>query len=429
MTTSIRMMSWVSVSLAVTLVASPAEGQTPTVPDTLRLTLAEAQRIALDANPAFLADAQEVAISQGALRQARLLFNPEGEVELPGAFSGGALDRYEAQVSQEIEWAGQRGLRVDAAELGVRRAERDVAQARRELLADVARAYYATMAARRRADVAAEVQALNERLATAVRIQADEGEISVLEANLASIEVGRTRARLLSARRQAATAELGLVRLLGIAPGAPIVLPAPDTLAPPPLMLDPDSLVAAALAARSDLAARRAEAQQADVLARLARREAIPNVRVGGIAAQEEGSGSPEFGVVVSLPLPLWNRNQGLIEQREAEARRAELAVEAAELRVRTEVMNAWRRYVTAREEAALLRAQVLGPAHANQELLTIAYEAGRIDLSTLVLLRNELTEAELDYWDAWFGLNEAHTDLQAATGSLAIDDDNEGSR
>lgn len=427
MITPSTMMSWASVLLSLAFVASPAHGQTPT--DTLRLTLAEAQRLAVDANPAFLADAQEVAISRGALRQARLLFNPEAEAEAPGAFSGGALDRYEARVSQELEWAGQRGLRVDAAELGVRRAQHDVGQVRRELLAGVARAYHATVAARRRADVAEEVQALNERLANAVRIQVDEGEISLLEANLASIEVGRTRARLLSARRQAATAELALVRLLGIAPGTPVLLSAADTFPPPPLALDPDSLVAAALSLRSDLAARRAEAQQADVLTRLARREAIPNVSVGGIAAREEAGGSPEFGVVVSLPVPLWNRNQGLIQQREAEARRADLAVEAAELRVRTEVMDAWHRYVTAREEATLLREQVLGPAHANQELLTIAYEAGRIDLSTLVLLRNELIEAELDYWDAWFGLNEAHTDLQAATGSLAIDDDNEGSR
>ena len=429
MITSSTMMSWVSVSLALALFAAPANGQTPSTPDTLRLTLVEAQRLALDANPAFLADAQEVAISRGALRQARLLFNPEAEAEAPGAFSGGALDRYEARVSQEIEWAGQRGLRIDAAELDVLRAERDVGRIRRELLADVTRAYYATMAARRRVDVAEEVQALNERLARAVRIQADEGEISVLEANLAGIEVGRTRARLLSARRRAATAELALARLIGIAPATPIALSAADTLPPPPITLDPDSLVAAALSARSDLAARQAAAEQADVLARLARREAIPNVRIGGIAGRDEGTDAMDFGVVVALPLPLWNRNQGLIEQREAEARRADLAVAAAELRVRTEVMDAWNRYVTAREEAALLREQVLGPAHANQELLTIAYEAGRIDLPTLVLLRNQLVEAELDFWDAWFGLNEAHTDLQAATGSLAIDDDNEGSR
>ena len=429
MITSSTMLSWISVPLAVALFAAPANGQTSTLPDTLRLTLAEARARALNANPGFLADAQEVAISRGELRQARLLFNPEAEAEAPGAFSGGALDRYEARLSQEFELAGQRGLRIDAAELGVQRAERDVSQARRELLADVTRAYYATIAARRSADVAQEVQLLNERLANAVRIQEAEGEISRLDANLAGIEVGRTRARLLSTRRRAATAELALLRMLGMPPGTPLALSVSDTLAPTAMPVDPDSLVSAALRARGDLAARQAEAQQADVLARLARREAIPNVRLGGIAGREDGSDAMDFGVVVALPLPIWNRNQGLVEQREAEARRADLLVDATELRVRAEVMDAWNRYVAAREEATLLQEQVLGPAHENQELLTVAYEAGRIDLPTLVLLRNQLLEAEIDYWDAWFGLNEAHTDLQAATGSLATDDDNEGSR
>ena len=421
-------LSWACAVVAVALSATPASAQAPTGSDTLRVTLAEAQRRALEANATFLAASQEIAISRGALRQTRLLINPEAEAEAPAAFSGGALDRYEARVSQEMEWAGQRGLRVDAAELGVRRAESDVRHARRDLLADVSRAFYAAVAARRRADVAQEVLALNERLAVAVQIQADEGEISVLEANLAGIEVGRTRARLLAARRLATTAELALSRLLGLPPGTPISLIASDTIASAG-SLDPDSLVADALRARSDLAARRAESEQADVLARLARREAIPNVRVGGLAGRDESTDAMDFGVVVALPLPLWNRNQGLIEQRDAEARRAELQLEAAELRIRTEVLEAWNRYVAAREEALLLREQVLGPAHANQALLTAAYEAGRIDLPTLVLLRNQLLDAELDYWEAWFGLNEAHTDLQAATGSVAADDDNEESR
>lgn len=421
-------LSWVWAVAAFALSAMPATGQTPLRSDTIRLTLAEAHRLALEANADFLASAEELAISRGALRQTRLLSNPEAEAEAPGAFSGGALDRYEARVMQEIEWAGQRGLRTDAAELDVRRAERDVRHARRDLLAEVSRAFYAAVAARQRADVAQEVLTLNERLAVAVRIQADEGEISVLEANLATIEVGRTRARLLAARRQAATAEIELARLLGLTPGTPVSPTAPDTLvtAAP---VDPDSLVAAALRARGDLAARQAEAERADVLARLARREALPNVRVGGIAGRDESTDAMDFGVVVALPLPLWNRNQGLIEQRDAEARQARLVADATELRVRTDVIEAWNRYVAAREEAVLLREQVLGPAHANQELLTAAYEAGRIDLTTLVLLRNQLLEAELDYWEAWFGLNEAHTDLEAATGSLATPDDHEESR
>ncbi|MGH7504673.1 MAG: hypothetical protein ACRELX_03445, partial [Longimicrobiales bacterium] len=86
-------------------------------PDTIRLTLAEAQRLSLERSPSFLADREEREIARGELRQARVLLpNPQIEIEAPGAATDGGFGRYEAALSQEIEWAGQRGLRMDAAE-------------------------------------------------------------------------------------------------------------------------------------------------------------------------------------------------------------------------------------------------------------------------------------------------------------------------
>ena len=405
--------------------ATAARGQ-ELARDTLRLSLAEAQRIATERNATFLALSERVNVERGALRQARLLFNPEAEAEAPAVLSGDGIDRYEARVSQEIEWAGQRGLRVDAAELGIRTARLDVDRARLELTAEVGRAYYAALATRRRLEHAAELLALNERLAAAVGIQEAEGEISVMDANIARIEVGRARARLLSAQREARSADATLVLLLGLEPTAELELDTEVPPAPQPTALDPNALVQSAVDSRADLAALRVLVEQAEVRARLATREAIPNVRLGAIAEREEDTGT-RFGVAVGLPIPIWNRNQGLVQQREAEARQAALLVEAAELRIRSEVLDAWRRYVSASEEAAVLEEQVLEPAHENQEMLATAYEAGRIDLNALVLLRNQLLEAELDYWTAWLTQRDALVDLELATGSALSNDSIEG--
>ena len=408
--------------------ATAARGQ-ELARDTLRLSLAEAQRIATERNATFLALSERIEVERGALRQARLLFNPEAEAEMPAVLSGDGIDRYEARVSQEIEWAGQRGLRVDAAELGVRTARLDVDRAHLELTAEVSRAYYTALAARRRLEHAAELLDLNERLGNAVGIQEAEGEISVMDANIALIEVGRARARLLSAQREARSADAMLMILLGVEPSA-AVLEMETEVPPAPLAtaLDPNALVEHAIESRADLAALRVLVEQAGLNARLAAREAIPNVRIGAIAEREEDSGT-RFGIAVGLPIPIWNRNQGLVQQREAEARQAALLLDAAELRVRSEVLDAWRRYVSASEEAAVLEEQVLDPAHQNQEMLAIAYEAGRIDLNALVLLRNQLLEAELEYWTAWLTQRDALVDLELATGSAISNDSIEGQR
>lgn len=401
---------------------SPAGGAIPG--DTLVLTLEKAQRRALTANPAFLADATEREIALGDLRQARVYsHNPEAEFESPGSASAGELGVYEARLAQEVEWAGQRGLRIDAAEIGVARAARTVADAARRTLADVSIAFYTALAADERLAVATELAGLNERLREAVRIQLSEGEISVMEANLAEIEVGRARARVLAARREAGSARLALARLVGAPPEVPIRVEAGVEPAPAPESMDADALLVAALDQRPDLAAAVTAVRQSETLTNLARREAIPNLRIAALAEREGPGAEPRFGIGVGLPLPVWDRNQGLVARRRAETEQAAYALEAARLRVRTEVADAYRSYVAAAEEAAVFEADVLEPAHQNQELLETAYQAGKLDLSALVLLRNQLLDAELGYWDAWLAQREALVRLRAATGELSIDD------
>jgi outer membrane protein TolC len=65
----------------------------------------------------------------------------------------------------------------------------------------------------------------------------------------------------------------------------------------------------------------------------------------------------------------------------------------------------------------------VLQPARENQQLLEKAFRAGKVGLPTLVLLRNQLLDAELGYVDAILAQRRALVALQAATASLAPTD------
>jgi outer membrane protein TolC len=65
----------------------------------------------------------------------------------------------------------------------------------------------------------------------------------------------------------------------------------------------------------------------------------------------------------------------------------------------------------------AVYDSDVLRPTRENQALLEAAYRAGKIDLPSLLLVRNQLREAELGYWDAWLALRLARVRLEAATG------------
>ncbi len=393
------------------------------ITDSLVLTLADVQRRALRDNPAFRAIAQERAIALGGLRQARLSrFNPDLGVTAPGAAPANGASPLELTLTQEVEWAGQRGLRSTAARQGADRATWLVRDAARRALFEASASFVRARAATERFLVAQRVLGLGETLVRAVRTQLSEGEISTLEANLAEIEAGRARARVLSARREASSAHIELARLLGISPDTPFRLVG-DSVSPYPRSLSVDSLATLAMQRRPDVSAAAARAQETGSLGLLARRAAIPNLRLGVVAERSRGTGDPRAGVLVGFTLPLLNRNQGEIDQRDAERRRADYEQLAIALRVRADVADAARAWESASEEFDVLSRAVLEPARRNSLLLEEAYRAGKLTLPTLLLLRNQLLDAELGYWNAWLAQQEALLRLRAGTGDLLGED------
>lgn len=401
--------------------------------DSLTLSIVDVKRLALLQNPSLLAVQLETAIANGALRQARVLqFNPELALQSVGASGGEAARPFELVLTEEIEWAGQRGLRIAAARMGRTRAFAVVQDAGRLTLASASAGFYRTLAAQRRLEVARDALALTERLISAVRIQLSEGEVSTLEANLAEIEAGRARGRVLTARRAETSASLELKLLLGLNPDTPVRLTtnaqgtAVAVSAEPFVLpvLDEDSLVALALAQRPDLAANAAAVREIETLTVLARRSLFPNLRLGAAMERGPSGGSTEIGPAIGLSIPVFNRSQGLVDQRRALTAQARLEQHAAVLRVRSDVTEAVRAYRTASEEVALYETSVVRPARENIALLEIAYREGKIALPTLLLLRNQLLDAEFGYWDAWLAQRESLVRLESATGARTLPTD-----
>ena len=199
-------------------------------------------------------------------------------------------------------------------------------------------------------------------------------------------------------------------------------MPSPVALGllPDPARLNADSLVSIALAQRPDLAASGATIREFETLASLARREALPNLRVGALAERVPNENGMRIGPAIGFTLPLWNRNQGVVEQRRAQVQQASLQRRAVEARVRTDIETAVRAYRAAVLEASVYESTVRQPARVNSALLETAFRAGKIALPTLLLLRNQLIEAELGYWNAWLARQNALVELDAATGLVA---------
>ena len=407
--------------------------QSPT--DTVRLALRDVRERALRFNPELAAVRLDTAIARGNLRQARLLpFNPTASVLLPGSGAGSSVN---ASLSQELEVFGQRGLRVAGAAAGVDRAAAGIADVSRLTLGDVDRAFYRLVAITSRVTLAEEVLGLNTRLADVAARELKAGQISRLDENLAVIELGRSRARALAARREREQAAIELKRLVGL-PMTTVVVPLLDPSLHPPndtthvrhdadasradsaQRLSLDDLLSEALARRPDLQATSAQIRQAEAVARLAARSALPNVVVSA-STEDAAAGGRTIRPGIGIALPFFNRNQGETEARRAALQQVELERAALLIRVRAEVGSALAAYRTASAEAEGLEATVLLPARENRRLLEIAYREGKFGLPVLILVRNQAIDAEVEYVAAWLAEREARAALDQAIGAVSM--------
>jgi cobalt-zinc-cadmium efflux system outer membrane protein len=172
---------------------------------------------------------------------------------------------------------------------------------------------------------------------------------------------------------------------------------------------------------RADLRAARATAEAARGALGVAEAEAVPDVTVGLAYSRSRavavGDNPASLGVTLSVPLPLFNRNQGAIRRARVEADRAARAADALEARIGQEVAGAAARYRAAAEKVARYDGGALQRADHALQVGEETWLAG--DRSLLEYLEAERTWIELrgDYLDTLFELRQAEFDLERAVG------------
>ncbi len=258
---------------------------------------------------------------------------------------------------RRLEWAGQWLVRRSAAGKGIEAASLDEADALRSLLLERGRRVLSDSSpprnGHRTTDEGAE---LARGLRESVQAQLREGQVSTLEMNLASIDAARAEAQALAARNDLARARQAFRDLLGLNAG--YAGGCRRRLWPRTVSIDvsdPAALVQAALSRRPDLQAARARGEEAKKKKLLASLDAIPNVDVGAVFDRAGQDQERTLGLRISLPLPLWNRNQGRREQAGAEERLRQAERRDVELRVEGEVRTSLESYRTGHRGAGTL--------------------------------------------------------------------------
>lgn len=341
-------------------------------------------------------------------------YNPRIEVgvaDRDGA-EGSTVDR-SAQLSWQLELAGQRGERRTAAQAGLTAARAASTQALRQLVAEAAGAFASAVAQRELVAVERADAGLARSFASMVVRRLDAGSATAVDEALAQAGLARAGRSLALA---AGGYRASQARLAEMAGATEVALVEPGGGLPPmPEPPSPEQTIAQALLLRGDVRADRARVEAAEARLRLARSDRTPDLTVAARAAHEEGDSIAGF--FFSLPLPFIDRNQGAMAEAEVAVAAARSELAARELLARRQVAAALARFAAAAEARRLTLQAGMTPLQEGLELLERSFEAGKIGAGELLLYRRELVEGRRQVVAAQFEAWEAALELATAAG------------
>ena len=287
-------------------------------------------------NPDLAAARLRIREALGRLNQSGRLANPE----LEAGFKHDPRMRersFEVGFTQRFPITGRLGLEKQVTMTEFKASEAEVREVERRIIAEAREALVRVLAIRQRRGLLDELAGLAGEFAQVLAAAAEKGEGSALDAGQAKLEAAglAVEMRQLDA---AETAAVGAVKpLLGILPGEPLhvggTLPDP---AIPAAGVDPER--------RPDFQAAVLGARAAGEGVALEQARRYDDIEAGLFAAAERTEDAPEgydkealVGLRFKIPLPLWNKNEGAIEEAEARKERKELEAVALGRSIRLE--------------------------------------------------------------------------------------------
>ena len=383
------------------------------------LTLPAALERALQTSPELTAYAEETRARAAEISQAARFINPELAVEVAnvagsGPFSGFAAAETTLQLSQQIELGGKRQLRRGMAEVEHERAVRDLEMARIDVQARIARNFWLLLGAQEHLKLADEQMALAAATLAIVEEKIAAGRAPSVEkyrfqSALAEARLLREKEILtLTAARRTLADDLGLeTAALGGVVGDLTILPE----------LPAAAGIDAQLGQSPESVRRKLESEAKHRALALARADRLvdPTIGLGLRNFNDSDDNALIFGL--SLPLPLFDRNQGNVQAAGHRLAAAQAEEKRALIQIRSGIYASWQSLAASTAEAQALREQIIPTVQQTFEAASYGYQSGKFGVLEVQDAQRSLVEVRERYLDVLMAAQLAAVELQQLLG------------
>ncbi len=386
------------------------------------MTLDQAVEKGLASNLDLRAAYFEVEKARGRLIQAGLWPNPElgFSTTTDRTFKNEGERATTAGFQQAFPISGRLHFAKQVSRVDVAQAMAEIRNRERLLIGEVERDFLTVLLLRQQIKANHEFIGANREFVDVFEQRLKHAEVSEVDVNLARVELQRLELDTTVLETDLRTRELALKLQLGLPAEHPLAVE--GDLNALTARFRPENYDLSMVVNRPDLRQTELEIDRANAEVRLARAEAWADWTLGADYQTDrrvdEPTGlrtDPSLGFKISIPLALWNRNQGRVYEQKAAASQARKRVEALTLSIRSEIATDLTQAFKLREVVRTYHRDLLPSLTRTTALLYKGYGEGLVAPTQIIqaqqqraTLLSSVVAANTTYIQALIGLETA---------------------
>ncbi len=386
------------------------------------ITLPQALALALMHNPELAVFSWEVRAGEARTLQAGLFPNPEVEIEMEGIGEKSAeaplTPTNTLRISQLVELGGKRSKRARVVSLERDLAGWDYEAKRLDVLTGTIKDFIEVLTAQERLGVTQELVRLAETVLNTVSERVTAGKVSPLEevkakANLAMVKIELEQARRnLEASRKRLAANWG-----SISAGFEKAAGQFEAMAQVPSA----EKIADLISQNPDIARWDAEIARRQTAVKLEEANRLPDLTLSAglqsVRGRNNAYSDTAYVVGMSIPLPLFNRNQGGILEAEYNLTKAREEQKCREVQTRTALTETYQALAAAFASATALKNEVLPAVQRAFDASNEGYRQGKFGYLDVLDAQRTLFEARRQYIESLSAYHKAVADMERLIG------------
>jgi cobalt-zinc-cadmium efflux system outer membrane protein len=375
------------------------------------LTLDQAVQEAIAHNLDLAAERLNINVAEAREITARLRPNPVLSVSgqtlnLLGATYSSSTplgpNQFNIHTDFPIERGHKRDQRIAVAKEEKALAELGVREVMRQVIASVQNAFVDVQQAKENLKLAQENLRSLESVVAINEARLRSGDLAQVELDRSRVAALQYRAAVQQAQLQLDQAKTQLQQLLGRKQKSPDFDVAGE-LRRDTVLDSPAEITRLALARRPDFLANQAaqSRSRADLRLQLANGKVDYSIGTEYTHQSAWGISGSSLGVYFSVPLPVFNRNQGEIARAQREIALGAARSEAVQASIQTEVEKAYRQYTVSRQLLANVETEMLAKARSVRDTTDYSYRRGEASLVEFLDAQRAFNDAMQTFNDA----------------------------